>query len=63
MEIDESVVGKKAYKKHGFYSGLVGVVEKSDFISPYKICMIDGYGNKNGSSVGTQLRDLVFLEE
>lgn len=58
MKLDDSYVGKIAYKKSGLYGGLVGRIEKSNhsFI-PYCIEFATG-------RIGiTNLNDIVLVEE
>ena len=34
----DELIGKKAYKKRGFFSGLIGIIHKNDNgITPYKL--------------------------
>ena len=51
-----SVIGKKAYKNSGFFSGLVGIIQKGDDITPYRVVFSDG------SSVGARLSDLIIVD-
>lgn len=37
----DDLIGKLAYKKRGFFSGIYGRIEKGD---PYKIVFLDGSG-------------------
>lgn len=59
--MNDDLIGKYAYKKHGFFSHLIGVIEKSNSgITPYKLV------TKAGSSVGFRNEDdivLVDIEE
>ena len=55
--IDERLIGRLAYKKRGFFSGLVGVLEKNEFITPYKIVFPDD------ASVGVHEDEFVLIEE
>lgn len=42
----DKLIGKKAYKKRGFFSGIVGVIEESDSgITPYKLVYRSGSEN------------------
>jgi hypothetical protein len=55
----EDLIGKKAYKKRGFFSDLIGVIEKSDNgITPYKLVFKTigavGFRDKN---------DIVIIED
>ncbi|WP_312753730.1 hypothetical protein [Rummeliibacillus suwonensis] len=53
----EKYIGRKAYKNSGYFSGLVGRIEKSDFITRYKLIFDDG------GAVGiNRLMDIVLLE-
>lgn len=53
-----SVVGKKAYKKHGYFYGRIGILQISDSgISPYKLVFEDG------SAVGTHLNAVCIVDE
>ena len=55
-------IGRKAYKKgNGFYSGLIGVVQKYDS----EITGLKGYSLKftDGSGVFSKLEDLVFIDD
>ncbi len=39
----EELIGKKAYKKRGFFGGFIGTIQKSDSgITPYKIVFASG---------------------
>ncbi|MFB5758901.1 hypothetical protein [Paenibacillus medicaginis] len=51
------VVGKKGYKKYGYFSGLTGTIERCDSITPYKIVF------EGGGSVGAHLKDIVVVED
>ncbi|MCP1354606.1 hypothetical protein [Aneurinibacillus migulanus] len=55
--MDENI-GRKAYKKCGYYGGLVGVVRECDAgITDYTIYI------ENIGAVGANLRDIVFVDE
>lgn len=55
--MDENI-GRKAYKKCGYYEGLVGVVRESNAgITDYTIYI------ENIGAVGANLRDIVFVDE
>lgn len=49
--------GKLAYKNHGYFKGLIGRVEKNNFITPYIIVFSDGGG------VGVHGKDIILVEE
>lgn len=55
--MNDEYIGKKAYKKNGFYGGLIGVIQKSDHITPYKIV----FGG--GGAVGIRKEDIMLVEE
>ncbi|MFT8313313.1 MAG: hypothetical protein ABF633_03545 [Clostridium sp.] len=55
----ENIIGKKGFKKTGFYAGLIGVISKSDwegFEHLYKITF------KYGGSVLTNIDDIQIVE-
>jgi len=55
----DELIGKKAYKKRGFFSGIIGVIEKSDSgITPYKLVYSNGSGNGFNN-----LNDIILIEE
>ncbi|GAB6153681.1 hypothetical protein JCM17380_24310 [Desulfosporosinus burensis] len=55
------IVGKKGYKKTGYFSGLIGTIAKGDgvvgFEHLYKIVF------KNGSAVMASKKDIQVIEE
>jgi hypothetical protein len=53
----DKYIGRRATKKHGYFSGLIGVVHANDFITPYKIVFSDG------SSVGVSVKDIELIED
>lgn len=57
--LNDELIGKYAYKKLGFFSGLIGIIEKSDYgISPYKLTF------KSSGSVGIcRLKDIEIVDE
>lgn len=54
----DHLIGRYAYKKQGFFSDLIGRIERSESgICPYKLVM------KSGTSVGfTKESDIVLVE-
>lgn len=60
--MEDKLVGKKAYKKYGFFSYLIGVIEKNPTgITPYMLC---GYHNgERYWAVGfNSEKDIVIVE-
>lgn len=55
----DHLIGKMAYKKLGFFSHLIGIIQKSDGgITPYKLEF------KSGGAVGfTRENEIVLYEE
>lgn len=55
----DELIGKMAYKKRGFFSGIIGIIEKSDGgITPYKLVY------KNGSANGfSSIYEIELIEE
>lgn len=53
------LIGKFAYKKYGFFSGLIGKIEESDSgFTPYKLV------NPNGETIiGFRKKDEIILVE
>lgn len=38
----EELIGRYAYKKSGYFSGLIGVIKKSDGLTPYVLATKTG---------------------
>lgn len=38
----EELIGKFAYKKRGYFSGLIGKIEKNDGFTPYRLVTKSG---------------------
>ena len=59
--VSEKHVGKRAYKKTGYYSGIIGTIERSDFIfAPSEFVLRFPSGGAVGVVI---LDDIVFVEE
>ncbi|MCK7605396.1 hypothetical protein L3V64_003280 [Geobacillus stearothermophilus] len=53
---EELIIGKLAYKKRGFFSGLIGIVqENNNGITPYKLVF------QSGAAVGIQGKDDIVI--
>lgn len=53
---EELIIGKLAYKKRGFFSGLIGIVqENNNGITPYKLVF------QSGAAVGIQGKDDIII--
>lgn len=52
----DELIGKKGYKKTGFFAGVVGTIERSD-LALYRIVF------SNGSSVGARKEDIELVED
>lgn len=55
-KLDRELIGKLAYKKRGFFSGLIGIVqENNNGITPYKLVF------QFGAAVGIQGKDDIVI--
>lgn len=56
--MEENIIGKRAYKKSGFYAGLIGIIDSKDKIFDSYLIKF-----KDGSGVYASINDMVILED
>lgn len=55
-----NIVGLRGYKRRGFYTGLIGTIERYSDMSFFNNLYVIRF--ENGAGVVTQLKDIVILE-